>query len=122
MNRVAKEWLGLSVFIVLVGILAIYVKSLNEGSFWEVSKITYAVKSEVANLRAGASTGHKVVHQMKQFEIVELKSRPGKWSQVKHLKSGKVGWVHKVTLGRYLSLGYYKEKIIGKSVLELVWP
>lgn len=122
MNRFTKEWLGLSAFIALVGILSIYAKSLNDESFWEESRIMFAVKSEVANLRAGPSTDDEIILQIKERDIVELRFLPQDWNRVIHIATLKEGWIHRSTLSRYLSLGYYDEKIIGKSVLELTWP
>ena len=122
MNRVIKEWIGISVFMIITLVLGLSAVSMNEKSFWEKSRIMFAVKSEVANLRAGPSTDDEIILQIKERDIVELRFLPQDWNRVIHARTLKQGWIHRNTLSRYLSLGYYDEKIIGKSVLELTWP
>lgn len=58
------------------------------------------VKSETLNLRAGASTKHKVIEKLTQSQQVELLEVKGSWLKVKVKASKNIGYVYAKYLKR----------------------
>jgi hypothetical protein len=121
MNRKNFEWLGLIIFLIVNLYLVINAKGWNDKSFEKISKIKYAIGSSGGNVRESPSINSRIKFKIKANEFTKLLKQKGDWFYIQHPGSGKKGWAHKITMRRYLHLGYYKDFVLDKSILELTW-
>ena len=121
MNKIYKEFIILSIFIILVLYIGLKTTNWNNESLKKISKILFAVKSSVANVRSAPNTASKIKFKLKKGQLITPIDMKDSWLYIEGIGTEKKGWMHKVTLGRYLYLGYYKEYMIDKSVFELKW-
>jgi len=119
MSRANKEWISISILGILLLIVGLYAKSMNEESYREVSRIIYSVAPEVGNLREGPTTDSKIVKKMKKGNIFRIIKSNGNWFFGKSVFTE--GWAHRSILSKYLYVGYYDDYIINKSTFELQW-
>lgn len=120
MSRENIERSVITAVLMVIALLTFNANRMNSSSFSEVASIVYGVKSEVGNLRSGASTNHKVIKQMREGDFFRIIKKEGSWFLGKHGFSSE-GWVHQSVLSKYIHLGYYDDYVIGKSILEIEW-
>jgi hypothetical protein len=122
MNQGTIERSIIVALIILTATLGFFATRLNQGSFKEVARIIYGVKTEVGNLRIKSSTNSKIVTKMQSGDLLRvIAKRPGGWYKVKHLPSLMEGYAHKSIMSKYVYLGYYDDYVIDKSLLEIEW-
>ena len=120
-KRKIMEWSALIMFLNFNFYLLKNASNLNGQSFSKISKIIYAVGESGGNVRANPTTNSNVKFTISSGDFVEFLKRDGQWFYVSHVRSQKEGWMHKVTMRRYLHLGYYTDYVVDKSLWELTW-